>query len=86
MLSPGEPYPALEAPLTELAIWKFHEDTVVSKFTDIFVPLIGEGIKRLPIQPGGWGFTVEDDRTIAVLLGWESMEVREQVNIPARRM
>lgn len=86
MLSPGEPYPALEAPLTELAIWKFHEDTVVSKFTDIFVPLIGEGIQRLPIQPGGWGFTVEDDRTIAVLLGWKSMEVRKQVNIPARRM
>lgn len=38
---------------------------------------MGEGIKKLPIQTGGWGFTVENDRQIAVILGWENMEVRE---------
>ncbi|KAI0812385.1 hypothetical protein BC629DRAFT_1436458 [Irpex lacteus] len=75
ILSPSEPYPALEAPLTELAIWTLHETTDKATFTDIFVPLMGEGIKKLPIQTGGWGFTVENDRQIAVILGWENMEV-----------
>ncbi|KAI0093335.1 hypothetical protein BDY19DRAFT_903094 [Irpex rosettiformis] len=74
VLAPGDPYPALEAPLTELAMWKLHEGADKTKFTDIFVPLLAKGIEKLPIQPGGWGTSVEDANKVAVILGWESME------------
>ena len=83
-LAPNDPYPALEAPLTELAIWKMREGIDRTKFTDIFTPLMAKGIERLPIQTGGWGASAEDDEQFTVILGWESLEVRELATVMLR--
>ena len=85
-LATNDPYPALEAPLTELAIWKMREGIDRINFTDIFTPLMAKGIERLPIQTGGWGASVEDDRQSTVILGWESLEVRELATIMLRKL
>ncbi|KAI0093334.1 hypothetical protein BDY19DRAFT_923309 [Irpex rosettiformis] len=75
VLTPNDPYPALEAPLTELTMWKLHEGTDRTKFTDILAPLMTKGIEELPVQTGGWGATIEEPNTFAIILGWENMEV-----------
>ena len=85
-LAPNDPYPALEAPLTELAIWKLREGIDRTKFTDIFTPLMAKGIEKLPIQTGGWGASVEDDRQFTVILGWDSLEVCELAAIMLRKL
>ena len=47
---------------------------------------MAKGIEELPIQTGGWGASVEDDRQSTVILGWESLEVRELAAIMLRKL
>ena len=47
---------------------------------------MAKGIEKLPIQTGGWGASVEDDRQSTVILGWESLEVRELATIMLRKL
>ena len=76
-LSPNDPYPALDSPLTEFAVWKMNEEVDRAKFMDKFLLFVENGIRQLPIQIGGWGASVEDDRQLTVVAGWENLEVRE---------
>ena len=76
-LSPNNPYPALDSPLTEFAVWKMNVEVERAKFVDNFLLFVENGIRQLPIQIGGWGASVEDDRQLTVVAGWENLEVRE---------
>ena len=85
-LAPNDPYPALEAPLTEFAVWKLHEEADRALFVDKFTLFVKEGTEKLPIQTGGWGVSVEDDRQFTGVAGWESEEVRELFGIIHRKL
>ena len=85
-LAPNDPYPALEAPLTEFANWKMHEGADRAKFVNNFTLFVKEGNEKLPIKMGGWGASVEDDRQFTVVTGWESAEVRKLFSMEQTRL
>ena len=47
---------------------------------------MAKGSEELPIQTGGWGASVEDDRQFTVILGWDSLEVRELATIMLKKL
>ena len=85
-LGPNDPYPALEAPLTEFANWKMHEGADRAKFVNNFTLFVKEGIEKLPVKMGGWGASVEDDGQFTVVTGWESVEVRKLFSMEQTRL
>ena len=69
--------PALDAPLTELAVWTLRAGADRAQFQDELERLHGLLRREVPeMVDGGWGAAVEDERVFVVVLGWESVEVR----------
>lgn len=76
----AEIYTALDAPVTEFAIWTINQGTPREQFK----ACLGEIIARADADPtlkdevfrGSWGAIVEDERKFMVTLGWHSLEVR----------
>ena len=75
----NEPYPALNAPTTEIAVWTLKEDTDRSIFQeklDAFIQIVKGLDASKGVRPGGWGPVAQNDRQFCVMLGWDSLEVR----------
>lgn len=75
-IAPNEPHAPLNAPLTEIAIWSLNEGVDKTAFADLVNQLFTEVSSWKGVYPGGPGPVVEDDRKLALLLGWNSLEVR----------
>lgn len=73
--SPNEPYDALSAPVTEIAIWTLKENADKQAFTETLEKLISLANSNPVVTSGGWGPTAEDENKFVVLLGWPSLEV-----------
>jgi len=69
------PDAALNAPITEIAVWTLKEGTDKKKFSETLNSLITRAAsKEGKVYPGGWGPVVEDEKKFAILLGWNSLE------------
>lgn len=83
----ASPFDALNAPVTEYAIWKLKDTTDALHFRarlNALIVLILSFPKSAGVFPGGWGVFHEDERQFMVLLGWESLEVRPTRDIRSR--
>lgn len=72
------PFPALDAGVTEIAFWSPHEGTEKKDFEALFVPFITKLMTSPVVEDhaGGWALTHEDDNKYVVIHGWTSVEVR----------
>ena len=76
-----DPHIALSAPVTEIAYWTLKEGTdskVFQEKVDKLVKLAISWGSAAGIHPGGWGRIADDDKVFCVLLGWDSLEVRQR--------
>ena len=69
---------ALDAPITEFAVWDKHAATDKAEFQAAVASLIDKFNECAPkaLHKGGWGEPVENESRIFVCLGWDSAEVR----------
>ncbi|KAI0700886.1 hypothetical protein BC835DRAFT_1517910 [Cytidiella melzeri] len=74
IVSPHEPYPALDAPTTEIAVWKPNAGTDKEEFKGVFDELITKVLETGIPKGGGWGPALEDDNKFAAVLGWNSLD------------
>lgn len=85
-LSTSTPEDALNAPITEFVFWDLKEDTDKEEFKGLLSELIDKILANDAVKNrGGWGSVVEDDRRFAVVLGWNSKEVRARLSFPLPR-
>lgn len=82
-LNTEDPSPALGAPLTEIVFWSLKEGVDKEEFTTKLNSLITLAMSFEGVYKGGWGTVVEDDRKLAVILGWNSLEVCSRRVLPA---
>lgn len=66
---------ALEAPVTEIAIFKLKPDTSRDKFLSIFKNLREEIIKGESCHSVIWGESKENSGTFVLMIGWDSIQV-----------
>jgi hypothetical protein len=78
VLTPKEPYPALDASITEIAIWTLREGANKEEFEQLLSAGIHKIVETPSIYGGGYGVVAEDDRKYVEVLGWNSMEVELQ--------
>ncbi|KAI0093287.1 hypothetical protein BDY19DRAFT_989940 [Irpex rosettiformis] len=74
-----EPYTALNAPLTEVVVWKMREGASRAVVEQLLTKLMAI-VTKIPIEEGkyknGWGRIINEDkeRQFIVLIGWTDME------------
>lgn len=71
----NDPYNALNAPVTELALWTLKDGTDKTEFANTLNDLFTHANSLDGVYDGGWGEVDEDARKFAVLLGRNSAEV-----------
>ena len=74
----SEPYKALEAPVTELAIFTLHDGQSKNTLEGL-VDDLAKAVNAAPKSAGAilaaWGPIVEKDNSIALVIGWTSIDV-----------
>lgn len=76
-LSTPAPEDALKAPITEFVIFTLNEGTDVEEFKGVLSKFVAPILATDAVKNrGGWGPIVEDERKFAIVLGWDSKEVR----------
>lgn len=76
-LSTPTPEDALKAPITEFVIFSLKEGTDVEEFKGVLSKFVAPILATDAVKNrGGWGPIVEDERKFAIVLGWNSKEVR----------
>ena len=75
-----EPYTALNAPLTEVVVWKMREGASRAVVEQLLTKLMSI-VTKIPMEEGkyknGWGRIINEDKEkqFIVLIGWTDMEV-----------
>lgn len=73
-----EPFTAMDAPLTEVVLWKLKSHAEKAKVEELLTGLM-EIVNKIPRSEGmhkaGWGSVVENERQYVVMIGWDTMEV-----------
>ena len=73
-----EPFTAIDAPLTEIVVWKLKEHAKKEVVEELLTGLM-KIVNAIPRSEGmhkaGWGSVLEDERQYIVMIGWDTMEV-----------
>jgi hypothetical protein len=75
-----EPYTALNAPLTEIVVWKMLEGVSRGAVEQLLTKLM-DIVDNIPVEQGkykaGWGRVINDNSEwqFVVMIGWRDMEV-----------